>query len=43
VPFKDRKRGGRKLIITPDGVPVLAPPRPRIDSASVEASARAFR
>ena len=43
VPFKIRKRGGRKQIITPDGVPVLAPPRTRIDSAFVKALARAFR
>ena len=43
VPFKIRKRGGRKQIITPDGVPVLAPPRARIDSAFVKALARAFR
>ena len=43
IPFKIRKRGGRKQIITPDGVPVLAPPRARIDSAFVKALARAFR
>jgi len=43
VPFKIRKRGGRKQIITPDGVSVLAPPRARIDSAFVKALARAFR
>ncbi len=43
VPFKIRKRGGRKQIITPDGVPVLAAPRARIDSAFVKALARAFR
>lgn len=30
VPFKIRKRGGRKQIITPDGVSVQAPPRARI-------------
>ena len=43
VPFKIRKRGGRKQIITTDGVPVLVPPRARIDSAFVKALARAFR
>ena len=40
VPFKIRKRGGRKQIITPDGVSVQAPPRARIDSAFVKALAR---
>ncbi len=43
VPFKIRKRGGRKQIITTDGVPVLVPTRARIDSAFVKALARAFR
>ncbi len=43
VPFKIRKCGGRKQIITPDGILVLAPPRARIDSAFVKALARAFR
>jgi hypothetical protein len=35
------KRGGRKLVVTPDGVPWA--PRPRIDSAMVKALAGAFR
>ena len=43
IPFKIRKLGGRKQIITPDGVQVIAPPRARIDSAFVKALARAFR
>lgn len=41
VPFKLTKRGGRKLMIAPDGAGVA--PRPRIDSALVKALARAFR
>ena len=41
VPFKIRKRGGRKLVITPDGR--THRPRPRIDSALVKAIARAHR
>jgi hypothetical protein len=43
VPFVIRRRGGRKAVITPDGAPAFAPPRPRIDSAMVKAIARAFR
>lgn len=41
VPFAIRKRGGRKLVITPDGASQR--PRPRIDSALVKALARAHR
>ena len=41
VPFAVRKRGGRKLVITPDGE--THRPRPRIDSALVKALARAHR
>ena len=41
VPFKFRKRGGRKLVVTPDGAPWA--PRPRVDNAMVKALARAFR
>ena len=43
VPFTIRKRGGRKEIITPDGVPYFAPPRLRVDNSFVKALARAFR
>ena len=35
------KRGGRKLVVTPDGASWA--PRPRVDNAMVEALARAFR
>ena len=42
VPFAVRKRGGRKLVLAPDGAP--APPSaPHIDSTLVKAIARAFR
>ena len=43
VPFTIRKRGGRKLILTPDGT--LASPLTRIrpDSALLKALARGFR
>ena len=41
VPFAIRKRGGRKLVITPDGT--AHRPRPRIDNTLVKAIARAHR
>ena len=41
VPFAVRKRGGRKLVITPYGA--TGRPRPRMDSALVKAIARAHR
>ena len=37
-----RRRGGRKLVIAPDGG-TWAPPRRRVDNAMVKAIARAFR
>ncbi len=42
VPFAVRKRGGRKLVLAPDGVPVPAMV-PHIDTTLVKAIARAFR
>jgi hypothetical protein len=41
IPMTFRKRGGRKLVVTPDGAPWA--PRPRVDNAMVKALARAFR
>ncbi len=41
VPMTFRKRGGRKLVVTPDGAPWAL--RPRVDNAMVKALARAFR
>ena len=43
VPFTIRKRGGRKLILTPDGTPAPLPSRARPDSALLKALARGFR
>ena len=43
VPMKFQVRGGRKLVVTPDGSPSWAKPRKRIDNAMVRALARAFR
>lgn len=42
VPFAIRKRGGRKLILAPDGAP-MPPLAPQIDSTLLKAVARAFR
>ena len=42
VPFVVRRRGGRKLVLAPDGT-VTDPGRPRIDNTMVKAIARAFR
>jgi len=41
IPMVFRKRGGRKLVVTPDGAEWA--PRPRVDNAMVKALARAFR
>ena len=43
VPFAIRKRGGRTLVITPDGVTSAPVPRTRVDSALLKALARGFR
>jgi hypothetical protein len=44
VTISIRKRGGRKLVLAPDGSNVTTAPMPRhIDSAMVKAIARAFR
>ncbi len=41
IPLTFRKRGGRMLVVTPDGAEWA--PRPRVDNAMVKAVARAFR
>jgi hypothetical protein len=41
IPLTFRKRGGRKLVVTPDGAEWA--PRPRVDNAMLKALARAFR
>ena len=43
VPFAIRKRGGRKLVITPDGTTTAPMTRARVDSALLKALARGFR
>jgi hypothetical protein len=44
VPISIRRRGGRKLVLAPDGTHVgAAPAHRRIDDAMVKAVARAFR
>ncbi len=43
VPMAFKKRGGRKLVIAPNGADVWALPRARIDNTMVKALARAHR
>ena len=43
VPFAIRKRGGRKLVITPDGTIAAPVSRARMDGALLKALARGFR
>lgn len=43
VPISLRRRGGRKLVITPDGSSPWASQRARMDNALVKALARGFR
>ncbi len=43
IPLRLRQRGGRKLVVTPEGTSAWIPPRARVDSAMVKAIARAFR
>src|SRR5581483_7592130 len=43
IPLRLRQRGGRKLVVTPDGTSGWTAPRARVDSAMVKAIARAYR
>lgn len=43
VPITIRQRGGRKLVVTPDGAEGWAPQRARIDNSLIKALARAHR
>ena len=43
VPMAFAKRGGRKLVISPDGVSTVASSRSRVDNTMIKALARAFR
>jgi hypothetical protein len=42
VPFAVRKRGGRKLVLAPDGAP-MPQMAPQVDTTLVKAIARAYR
>ena len=41
IPMTFTRRGGRKLVVTPDGAAWA--PRPRVENAMIKALARAFR
>jgi hypothetical protein len=43
VPMTMRQRGGRKLVVAPDGSPAWAPQRARVDSTLIKGLARAYR
>lgn len=43
IPLRLRKRGGRKLMVVPEGATAWAPQRARVDNVLVKAIARAFR
>ena len=43
VPMTFTTRGGRKLVIAPDGAPSWAAPRARVDNTMIKALGRAFR
>ena len=42
IPMIFTTRGGRKLVVSPDGMPSWAEPKTRIDNTMVKALARAF-
>lgn len=43
IPMTFKTRGGRKLLVSPDGVPSWAQPKTTVDNTMVKALARAFR
>ena len=43
VPMTIRRRGGRKLVVAPDGSTAWPPQRARVDSTLIKALARAHR
>ena len=43
IPMEFKPRGGRRLVVSPDGVPAWAGSRSRLDDTLVKALARAFR
>ena len=42
IPMAIRKRGGRKLVVTPDGDTSWAPRRPKVDNTLLKAVVQAF-
>jgi hypothetical protein len=43
IPMAIRKRGGRKVVVSPAGAEAWAPSRPRIDNTLLRALVQAFR
>ena len=43
VPMTFVRRGGRKLVVSPDGASTIPPSRTQVDNAMVKALGRAFR
>ena len=43
IPMTFKTRGGRKLVVSPNGTPSWSTPKKQIDSTMVKALARAFR
>jgi hypothetical protein len=43
IPLRICRRGGRKVMLAPDGTSAWAPPRTRVDSAMNKAVVRAYR
>ena len=43
LPMTFTQRGGRKLVISPEGTSTIALSRPRVDNTMIKALARAFR
>jgi hypothetical protein len=43
IPWGLKRRGGRKLVLAPDGSPVAPADAPRIENAIIKVLARAFR
>lgn len=42
IPLAIKNRGGRKVVVSPDGRPVLAQVRPRVDNTLLRAVVQAF-
>jgi hypothetical protein len=42
APLAIKSRGGRKVVVSPDGQPISAPSRPRVDNTLLRAVVQAF-